>query len=224
MPKRQIFPTVSPCPRQTSAPRRPEMISSVDLPFRVMSTSPAESSEIADSKPSRSSQVWGAGHVGVCGLAANSVLGEPNAATLCAGTDRGVTKSPNDKGIVSRDDPLPNWVCSHAGKTQRSKSGHGETCSSLSATVIELRHLPRPSRYRRDVDSGCRGLSPRCRHWRSYFLCGGASRGDRLGGHNLILAIAFSVEWRNAYAPHRLHASYWNRTTGIYGSSWQTAA
>ena len=41
-----------------------------------------------------------------------------------------------------------------------------------------------------DVDCRCRGLSPRCRHWRSYFLCGGVSRGHRLRGHDLILAVA----------------------------------
>src|SRR3990170_7154173 len=81
----------------------------------------------------------------------------------------------------------------------------GETCSPLSAAVIELGVRPRPSRYRRDVDCGCRGLSPRCRHWRSYFLCGGSSRGDRLRGH----------EWRNACAPQGLHAFYWNRRSGV---------
>lgn len=35
-------------------------------------------------------------------------------AMLCAATDRSVTKSPNDEGIVSREDPLPNWVYGHA--------------------------------------------------------------------------------------------------------------
>ena len=39
------------------------------------------------------------------------------------------------------------------------------------------------------------------RHWRSYFLFGGSSRGDRLRGNDLILAVAFWVGWRNACAP-----------------------
>ena len=44
---RQILPAVSPCPNRTSASRRNPMISSVDLPFRAMSSSRKWTLEIA---------------------------------------------------------------------------------------------------------------------------------------------------------------------------------
>src|SRR5689334_9485073 len=58
--------------------------------------------------------------------------------------------------------------------------GRGKTCSALAAAVIALGVPPRPSRWRRDVDRGCHGLSPRSRHRRNRFLFGGYSRGDWL--------------------------------------------
>src|SRR6476620_1727013 len=48
---RQIFPAVSPCAIRTSASRKKPMISSVDFPFRAISTSPFETSEIAGFAP-----------------------------------------------------------------------------------------------------------------------------------------------------------------------------
>lgn len=85
--------------------RRAEMISSIDLPFRAMSTSPVESLEIARFATSPQYQF---GEQAMSGYAVSQL------AIFCAGTDHSVTKSPNDEGIVSRDDPLPNWGCKHA--------------------------------------------------------------------------------------------------------------
>ena len=45
------MPAVSPCAIRTSASRKKPMISSVDFPFRAISTSPAETSEIAGFAP-----------------------------------------------------------------------------------------------------------------------------------------------------------------------------
>jgi hypothetical protein len=44
---RQVLPAVSPCPNRTYASRRNPMISSVDLAFRAMSSSPFQRWEIA---------------------------------------------------------------------------------------------------------------------------------------------------------------------------------
>src|SRR3990172_1262683 len=63
----------------------------------------------------------------------------------------------------------------------------GETCFPLSVAIIEPGGWPGPSRYRQDVDCACRGLSPRCRYWRSDFLSQDSCRGDRHGQHDLIL-------------------------------------